>query len=225
MRDYFRSMLSWQHVSIDDFPFKRACMHNQLLLLTQELIEHTLHTACDFFGIPYPAMIADLTNRQNGQTMFVNTDSSSYSDDILCYNLRQLQLLGVSNEGAFSLVMTHECAHRVYQRTQFGGPFNGSWAEELACDYYMGVRAVMDQLNIQGVLNGIRNASGGTSHPDGDLRQDVILFGKESVLRLLAIGIPCTFENLHKEIIVYLTRKGRELELRAQRYTSNYIKI
>lgn len=207
----------WGHVSMDDFIHRSERLRNQLHL-SQEEVEHAIHTACDFFGIPYPVMIADLTNRQNGQTMFVNTNPTTFNDDILCYNLRQLQSLGVSNEGAFSLVMTHECAHRVYQRTQFGGPFNGSWAEELACDYYMGARAVMDQLNIQGVLNGMGKTCGSTSHPDGDLRQNVILFGKESVLRLLAIGIPCTFENLHKEVITYLTRKGNELELRAQRY-------
>ena len=209
----------WGHVSMDDFLRRSERLRNQLHL-SQEEVEHAIHTACDFFGIPYPAIIADLTNRQNGQTMFVNTNPTTFDDDILCFNLRQLQSLGVSNEGAFSLVMTHECAHRVYQRSLFGGPFNGAWAEELACDYYMGARAVMDQLNIQGVLNGMGKTCGSTSHPDGDLRQNVILFGKDSALRLLALGIPCTFENLHKEIIVYLTRKGNELELRAQKYRS-----
>ncbi len=50
-------------------------------------INDAIKSACDFFNIPMPRMIQDLTNVKDGQTMFVNWDRGSYYDDILCYNI------------------------------------------------------------------------------------------------------------------------------------------
>ncbi|WP_418868512.1 hypothetical protein [Segatella hominis] len=54
-------------------------------------INDAIKSACDFFNIPMPKMIQDLTNVKDGQTMFVNYwDRGSYYDDILCYNMQQI---------------------------------------------------------------------------------------------------------------------------------------
>lgn len=55
--------------------------------------------------------------------------------------MQQLVDMKVDSKEAFSLVMTHECAHRVLQDTQLPGINNGTWEHELAADFLMGCRA------------------------------------------------------------------------------------
>ena len=100
--------------------------------LTQDDIRDAIKSACDFFNLPQPRMIQDLTNTPGGQTMFVNWDRGSYYDDVLCFNMQQLIDMKVDSKEAFSLVMTHECCHRVLQNTQFYGPNSGAWEQELS---------------------------------------------------------------------------------------------
>lgn len=69
--------------------------------LTPQDIDGAIRSACDFFNIPMPAIIHDLTYVQDGETMFLNYDQESYEDDVLCFNLRQLQDLNVDNKEAF----------------------------------------------------------------------------------------------------------------------------
>ena len=48
--------------------------------LTSKDVEEAIQSACDFFHIPMPRMIQDMTNVHNGQTMFVNFNPSSYEN-------------------------------------------------------------------------------------------------------------------------------------------------
>ena len=81
--------------------------------LSDEDVYDAVKSACDFFRIPMPCMILDLTKVENGQTMFMNLGDGSYYDDVLCFNMEQLIDMKVDSKEAFSLVMTHECGHRV----------------------------------------------------------------------------------------------------------------
>ena len=204
-------------VSMDDF-IRRCSQLREQLKLTQMEIEEGIHSACDFFGIAYPMLIIDLSNKKYGQTMFVNMDRSSFADDVICYNIHQLQDLGVKNKDAFTLIMTHECAHRYYQQFKFDGPFNGHWKEELTCDYYMGVRAALEQRDINGVIAGLGKSPGCDTHPDGDLRQDAINFGITTVLQFIKNGTPFTLNNFHNAITVYLSALDYDLLDRAGRH-------
>lgn len=203
--------------TMDDFLRRCEELRNQLRLSQQE-IEDGVHSACDFFGIPYPMMIIDLSDKKYGQTMFVSSNPSSYEDDVICYNVKQLQSLGVHDKSAFTLIMTHECAHRIYQTYKFGGPFDGAWAQELACDFYMGVRSVIEQLNIQSVIDGLSQQTGCPTHPDGDLRQDVVRFGINVVLQFMHNGTALKLENFHNAIMVYLSALEMDLNMKARKY-------
>lgn len=203
--------------SMDDF-LRRCQQLKEQLKISQQEIEDAIHSACDFFGISYPMLIIDLTNKKYGQTMFVNVNPESFSDDVICFNIRQLQELGVKNKDAFTLIMTHECAHRLYQQVQFDGPFDGHWKEELACDFYMGVRSVLEQLDILGVVEGIGNTEGCCTHPDGELRQDAIRFGINTVLQFLSNGTEMKIENFHNAILAYLAALDMDLSERAGRF-------
>ena len=141
MNDIFNTLWfqMFTHTSMDEF--MRLSQRFRRFGLSDEDIRDAIKSACDFFNIPMPRMIQDLTNAQNGQTMFVNWDRGSYYDDVLCFNMQQLIDMNVDSKEAFSLVMTHECAHRVLQATPFPGINDGVWENELAADFFMGVRA------------------------------------------------------------------------------------
>ena len=167
--------------------------------LTQDDIRDAVKSACDFFNIPQPRMIQDLTNTPGGQTMFVNWDRGSYYDDVLCFNMQQLIDMKVDTKEAFSLVMTHEAAHRVLQNTQFYGPNNGAWEQELCCDYFMGVRAGLWNMDVSKVTMGLITTSGSQTHPEGTLRALFIRYGRYHVKEMQQHGIPLTIQNLITE--------------------------
>lgn len=75
--------------TMDDF-LKKCSTRFQRFGLSESDINDAIKSACDFFNIPIPRMIQDLTNVKDGQTMFVNWDRGSYYDDILCYNMQQI---------------------------------------------------------------------------------------------------------------------------------------
>ena len=127
MDDIFNSawFRMFNHTSMDEF---MGLSHRfRRFGLSESEIRDAIKSACDFFNIPMPRMIQDLTNARNGQTMFVNWDKGSYYDDVLCFNMQQLIDMKVDSKDAFSLVMTHECAHRVLQATPFPGINGGVW--------------------------------------------------------------------------------------------------
>lgn len=171
--------------------------------LSETDIYDGIKSACDFFNIPMPRMINDMSNVRNGQTMFVNWDRGSYYDDVLCFNMRQLTDMKVDCKSAFSLVMTHECAHRVLQATQFPGVNGGVWENELAADFLMGCRAGLWKIDDSKVCLGLAMTSGSPTHPEGCIRVLFIRHGKYVSQDMLSRGIPLTIQNLLNEFMRY----------------------
>ena len=172
--------------TMDDF-LKRCQQRFQRFGLSDADVYEAIKSACDFFNIPMPRMIQDLTNVQNGQTMFVNWDRGSYYDDVLCFNMQQLIDMKVDSKEAFSLVMTHECGHRVLQNTQFPGVANGQWEAELCPDFFMGCRAGLWNMNaIDKVVMGLILTDGSPSHPEGTLRALFIRHENTSLQKCIA---------------------------------------
>ena len=192
--------------TMDDF-LKRCQLRFQRFGLSDADVHDAIKSACDFFNIPMPRMIQDLTNVQNGQTMFVNWDRGSYYDDVLCFNMQQLIDMKVDSKDAFSLVMTHECGHRVLQNTQFPGVANGQWESELCPDFFMGCRAGLWNMNaIDKVVMGLILIDGSPSHPEGTFRALFIRHGKYIAPEMHRRGIPLTIQNLINEFMAFRQR-------------------
>lgn len=139
-----------------------------------------IKAACNFFEMPMPAQIIDFTDVPFGGTMFVNRNSDSFADDIIGYDLEELKRLGIYGKDAFTLVITHECTHRLLQNTRMPGLNGGRWEEELCCDFFMGVRTGLDHISrdsFELVRNGFALCDGTRSHPVGTLRQDILSYG------------------------------------------------
>ena len=204
--------------TMDDF-LKRCQQRFQRFGLSDADVYEAIKSACDFFNIPMPKMIQDLTNVQNGQTMFVNWNRGSYYDDVLCFNMQQLIDMKVDSKDAFSLVMTHECGHRVLQNTQFPGVANGQWESELCPDFFMGCRAGLWNMNaIDKVVMGLILTDGSPSHPEGTLRALFIRHGKYIVPEMHRRGIPLTIQNLINEFMAFRQQNLNEILNQQHKY-------
>ena len=204
--------------TMDDF-LKRCQQRFQRFGLSDADVYEAIKSACDFFNIPMPRMIQDLTNVQNGQTMFVNWDRGSYYDDVLCFNMQQLIDMKVDSKDAFSLVMTHECGHRVLQSTPFPGVANGQWESELCPDFFMGCRAGLWNMNaIDKVVMGLILTDGSPSHPEGTLRALFIRHGKYIVPEMHRRGIPLTIQNLINEFMAFRQQNLNEILNQQHKY-------
>lgn len=164
--------------------------------LTPQDVDEAIRSACDFFNMPMPCMVHDMTYDPCGETMFLNYDPESYEDDVLCFNLRQLVDLNVDSKEAFSLIMTHECAHRLLQDTRFPGINDGAWEHELAADFLMGCRAGLWNMDEAKIRVGLLQTSGSDTHPDGELRDLFIRYGMYKARELQYNSIPLTVHNL-----------------------------
>ena len=204
--------------TMDDF-LKRCQQRFQRFGLSDADVHEAIKSACDFFNIPMPRMIQDLTNVQNGQTMFVNWDRGSYYDDVLCFNMQQLIDMKIDSKDAFSLVMTHECGHRVLQSTQFPGVANGQWESELCPDFFMGCRAGLWNMNaIDKVVMGLILTDGSPSHPEGTLRALFIRHGKYIAPEMHRRGIPLTIQNLINEFMAFRQQNLNEILNQQHKY-------
>lgn len=208
----------FNRTSMDDF-LKRSQQRFGQFGLTQQEIYESIKSACDFFNIPMPRMIRDLTNVKEGSTMFMNWDRGSYYDDVLCYNMQQLIEMKVDSKDAFSLVMTHECGHRVLQATTFPGVANGQWESELCPDFFMGCRAGLWNMQaIERVTLGLLLTSGSQSHPEGTLRALFIRHGKYVAPEMHRRGIPLTIQNLINEFMAFRQKNLNEILTQQRRY-------
>lgn len=171
--------------------------------LSPKDVEEAIKSACDFFNIPMPRMIQDLTNVHNGQTMFVNFNPGTYEDDILCFNMQQLVDMKVDCKEAFSLVMTHECAHRVLQNTLFPGINNGIWEHELAADFLMGCRAGLWNMDESKIRVGLILTNGSPTHPEGAIRALFVRHGMYKAIEMRDNSVPLSIQNLLNEFMAY----------------------
>lgn len=165
-------------------------------ILPDEAVKNAVHRACEFFGIPeVPIIEAD------GACVWTN-DATSLADDLFGFNREQLMEMGVSGEDSLTLVYTHECAHRCLQNT-----FVDSWIEELACDYFSGVHAGLNDINLDNFEASLGCTEGGTSHPAGALRAQFIEAGRQAAVELSESGLDVTFDNCMSKLNQYINDK------------------
>lgn len=203
--------------TMDDF--LRGVDLRSLKELSEADVMEAINSACDFFGIPYPVFVQDLSNFKFGSTMFSNIDPTSLGDDILYYNMRELAQLHVGSKEAFSLIMTHECAHRYLQSIQFKGPNYGSWQNELAADFLMGCRAgLFGMSEIDNVIDGLVKTSASKTHPKGIRRADFIKHGiviaNQLRNRFRSIAIPdllVEYAKHYQEMLPYIKKDEKEV--------------
>lgn len=188
-----------------------VCRRFDKFNLTHKEVMEAIRSACDFFRIPYPELVYDLTNSKGGRTMFVNNNSDDMANDILCYNMDQLIGLNVNSKDSFSLIMTHECAHRVFQKVKLPGVANGIWEHELLADFFMGIRAGLWSIDFGLPLIGLFLTQGSPTHPEGMVRGMFIRHGKYLAQHMLMEGKPKTIEYIFNKFLEYREEMMEEI--------------
>ena len=188
-----------------------VCRRFDRFNLTHKEVMEAIRSACDFFRIPYPELVYDLTNSKGGRTMFVNNNSDDMANDILCYNMDQLIGLNVNSKDSFSLIMTHECAHRVFQRVKLPGVANGIWEHELLADFFMGIRAGLWSIDCGLPMIGLFLTPGSPTHPEGMVRGMFIRHGNYLAQRMLMEGAPKTLEYIFNKFLEYREEMMEEI--------------
>ena len=188
-----------------------VCRRFDKFNLTHKEVMEAIRSACDFFRIPYPELVYDLTNSKGGRTMFVNNNSDDMANDILCYNMDQLIGLNVNSKDSFSLIMTHECAHRVFQKVKLPGVSNGIWEHELLADFFLGIRAGLWLMDCDLTMIGLFLTSGSPTHPEGMIRGMFIRHGKYLAQCMLMEGEPKTIEYIFNKFLEYREEMMEEI--------------
>lgn len=197
---------------IDIRKFSKNLLYKSQYGITEEECERGIRTACDFFGIPMPEAIQDLTDDPQGATMLRPFSPDCLTDDVLCYDLKELKELGVNDYVGFTAVFTHECAHRVFQNRLLPGPDFGQWEGELVADYFMGVRASLEGQDITIVKNELAKRSlGSGTHPIGKLRWEYITYGQQEGYFHLIHRQPFDVENYFRCFLEYRQNHLEEL--------------
>ena len=211
--------MSWEPKTMEGFMDEAAERFSNLFNLSVKDIVDAIRSACAFFELNYPKKVIDISLLQEGGTRVYPLDPSTDEDDILYYNLSELKALRIKNKESFSLIMTHECAHRYFQNGwKFQGRNNGQWEQELACDYFMGARAAIEGMNPQQVIDALGSTHGADTHPDGDIREDAIKSGYNLACYFLQQGRRPSLEDCRMGLNQFLFAYRAQIYQREEQY-------
>lgn len=154
--------------------------------LTNEMIQQSVMDSCDFFHLKEPSLIME------ADTTGVYTNLSfSQMDDVLVYNPNQLWELGITGKDSLDLVMTYDGTHRMLQGMDTG---YDSHQKELCCDFMSGVRAGLNDMDIDGLKYSLSGLEETDTHPAGELRAETVQQGLEFANEYMdTYHIPPTF--------------------------------
>ena len=139
--------------------------------LTDDMIMQSVSDASDFFHIDEPFGVAE------SDTIGVYPlNPYTVNDDILVFNYDQFMEMGISQQDGLDMVMTHEMAHRALQGMDTG--FD-SHQEELCCDFFAGVRAGLNGMDVGQFENALADTVECNTHPGGADRIEAIEAGVE----------------------------------------------
>lgn len=136
--------------------------------LSDDMIADSVHQASAFYNMCDPASVVEWDT-----TAVALNDPWTPDDDVLLFNREQMSNLGITDKEGFDLVLTHEIGHRELQAMRNVTGFN-SYQEELCCDYMVGVRAGLNDMDVSKITDALSDMEAGETHPDGALRVQAV---------------------------------------------------
>lgn len=138
--------------------------------MSDDVIFKSVGETCNFFNIGEPAIVTE----EWTTGIYANNDST-LQDDVHIFNREQLLNLGISGTESLDLVMTHEGTQRILQDIEHID-FN-THQEELCCDYMIGVRAGLNNIDISQIEDTLMYTLESETHPVGVERVESIEAG------------------------------------------------
>lgn len=148
--------------------------------LSDNEIAESIQKASEFFNLSLPKNV-----REDWTTGVILGMKQNETDDVVCFNRKQMRELGITDREGFDLVMTHEGAHRALQFIE--GKYT-SHQEELCCDFLAGVRAGLNGMDEDKLIQALGETTGSISHPDGVLRTEAIRAGVQFAKEYMTIN-------------------------------------
>ena len=162
----------------DSINSAESFLHHYSGSLTLDDVNASIQSASDFFNMESPMIVSE-----GWTTGVFNRNLTTVNDDVLIFNPDQLQSMGITEKEGLDLVMTHENTHRALQGMETGF---SEHQEELCCDYMSGVRAGLNSMNTEQMVNSLASTPETITHPAGELRVEAIQEGQEFASKFLA---------------------------------------
>lgn len=148
--------------------------------IKDEDIKDTVKQVADFFELPVPII------KERAETIAEVITSDNAEECQLYYDWWEIEKSGINNREALKLACLHELAHQYLYKTRFLLFENELWIQELAADLLVGAFSVLNGDVATGKYKFVVSRQKGTlTHPDGKLREEVVIYGRKYVINLL----------------------------------------
>lgn len=174
----YESSASLLDLDYDSINSAESFLHHYGGSLTLDEVSASIQSASDFFGMESPMIVSE-----GWTTGVFNRNLTTVNDDVLIFNPDQLKSMGITEKEGLDLVMTHENTHRTLQGLNMGF---SEHQEELCCDYMAGVRAGLNSMDTEQMVNSLATTTETITHPSGELRIESIREGQEFAVNFLA---------------------------------------
>ena len=148
--------------------------------IQEEDIKETIKQVADFFELPVPVI------KEKSETIAEVMTSENAAECELYYNWQKMEKSGINNREALKLAFLHELSHQHLFKTRFLLFENELWVQELAADLLVGGFSVLNGDVATGKYKYvISTQKASMTHPDGKLREKIVVYGREYVEQLL----------------------------------------
>ena len=143
-------------------------------------IKGTIKQVADFFELPVPVI------KERAETIAEVVTSENAAECELYYNWRKMEKSGINNREALKLAFLHELSHQYLYKTRFLLFESELWIQELAADLLVGGFSVLNGDVATGKYKYVVSTQKASlTHPDGKLREKIVVYGREYVEQLL----------------------------------------
>ena len=143
-------------------------------------IKNAVKQVADFFELPVPVI------KKRAETIAEVITSDKAEECQLYYDWQEMEKSGINNREALKLACLHELAHQYLYKTRFLLFENELWIQELAADLLVGGFSVLNGDVATGKYKFVVSRQKATlTHPDGELREKVVVYGRKYVEQLL----------------------------------------
>lgn len=133
-----------------------------------------------FFGLPVPVIQDKCESIAKIMTSKEGTECELY------YDWKLMEKAGINNVDTLRLSFVHELSHQTLFNTRFLLFENELWIQELAADLLVGGFSVLNGDVATGKYKFVVSRQKATlTHPDGELREKVVVYGRKYVEQLL----------------------------------------
>ena len=148
--------------------------------IKEDDIKVTIKQVADFFELPVPVI------KERAETIAEVVTSENAAECELYYNWRKMEKSGINNREALKLAFLHELSHQYLYKTRFLLFENELWIQELAADLLVGGFSVLNGDVATGKYKYVVSTQKASlTHPDGKLREKIVVYGREYVEQLL----------------------------------------